>query len=1094
MRLALLALLLVTTAPAQPAIDAYISTGDNHWLGSSLPIDSAQSIGDTMDFLQKVNGVRRVYWRGLEEALWVQSMIERPENPRYYSFWQWIRRLYRDLDPDKVAVDAAHQRGMEIWGVSTLFDWGAQADTPGFGDYPANAESKLRLAHPEWVPVDKHGFRRQGGPIELAYPEARAALVKLHVDEVVRAGYDGMTLLTYVENYSMRFQDEFGYSAPIVEEFKKRHKLDITQEPFTRYASKEDWYRLRGEYVTAYLRELKAELTKHGKQLGIFISAHDIHKPQPWNVPELIRTAGAMHFDVEGWARDGVVDLLMVNGNSSGQMQDAAIRECQWLTRGTKTGVTFLTSSPHAEKWKPLQDSGIRTIIALNEDAHFAGRGALPEQTVEALASNDLARTCKALSQVTEGRLKASVDQLTPLATRGNFVQRRLALEALTSLKDASAVPVLEAALSDLENGIRCMAAQCLRTLNGPDSAKAVLAAVEKFGNHPLREMAAATLMRMQPLPRELLTDAVMNSKSTDVRIVATKALGVNATAADVPTLTKGLANPDVYPRFLAMEALGNVRRSPEATKLLIEGLNHFHPVIANRAATSLGNLATPKGFAIADAEPGLNAALGALAKRFARYTADYDGLDHAWGFRSVGNAMLAFGAAGEAALGEFVNSTDPMIARRAFEVLHLRQRPTSFSEVSEAENDAAFTHLPKQTVPPHVVQILLVDRTNGLFKTIAAAVKAARAGDTIKLTPGIYKESIVFNDKAGELTRPIVIDGQGSTLDGSDELDLAQWEALPNDVYRKVKLLRMDDAILGRWFLLFDGQIQRMGRCSKGPSAKLKQPEGLGYNEWTYSQADDAFFIRVKPGTKVAAPMRSSGVAMSGNNKHLVIRNVISTHVYNDGFNIHGWCRDVHFENIKAFECGDDGVSAHDECEYDCDGLEIARCATGITDTVFASTHYRHVTIRDCDGYDLFFLTCNAHSLTDAEIHSKAAHAVVIDGGHYNGGVCRVKFERVKLIREGATQEIRVQPNSLLELHHVTATNLNLVAVGGELRVFDSSFTGNDFLFWPGVKWTADRNAYQLKSWRFDKTSYTPATFNAWRKVMNADSASAWK
>lgn len=1113
--LLLVALLLTSALPAQPVIDAYISTGDNHWLGSSLPIDSPQSIADTMDFLQQVNGVQRVYWRGLEEATWVQTMIERQENPRYYSFWRWIRRLYRDVDPDKTAVEAAHKRGMQIWGVGTLFDWGAQADTPGFGDYPANAESKLRLAHPEWIPVDRYGFRKQGGPIELAYPEARAALVKLHVDEVLRAGYDGMTFLTYVENYSMRFQDEFGYSQPIVAEFKKRYKIDITTEPFTRYASKEDWYRLRGEYVTAYLRELKAELTKHKKQLGIFISAHDIRQPQPWNVPELMRTSGAMHFDLETWARDGIIDLFMVNGNSSPQMQDAAIRECQWLTRDTKASVTFLTSSPHGEKWKPLQEAGVRTIIALNEDAHFAGRGALPDQTMEALTSNDLAKTCKALSQVIDGKLTATVAQLAPLAEKGNLVQRRLALQALAATKDSSAVALLEAALNDPETGIRCMAAQCLRTLSGPGTPKALLAAVEKFGTHPLRETVTATLTRMQPLPRDVICDAIMNSKNTDVRIAATKALSPHVTAADVPVLEKGLANPDQYPRFLAMEALGNVRKSPEAVSILINGLNHHQVEVANRAATSLGLVGAREIAAVVKAAPAekpkpapdssattkkidLDLALAGLTRRFNRFTSDYQGVDHNWGFRSVGNAMLAFGPVGEMMLEGLTKNADPVLARHAFEVLHLRQRPASFSEVSEAEDAAAHAVWQALNVkvpePRKEGQTLLVDRANGPYKTIASAIRAAKAGDLIKLTPGTYKESVVFHDKAGEMGRPIVLDAQGSILDGSDDLDLSTWESLPNDVYKKTKLLRMDDAILMRWFLLFDGKMQRMNRCSKGPSAPLKKPEELSCNEWTYVKEDDALFIRIKPGTKVAAPMRSSGVVVDGVCKHLVIRNTISKHVYNDGYNIHGWCRDVHFENIKAFECGDDGVSAHDECEYECDGLEIARCATGITDTVFASTHYRNVTIRECDGFDLFFLTCNAHSVTDAVIHSKAARSVVIDGTRYNGGLCRVKLERVKVIREGNVQEIRVNPNSLLELSHVEAVNLNVMAVGGELRVYDSKLSGNDFLLWSATQWQGDRNEYHFKTWRKADQSYTPATFDQWRKTMKADAASVWQ
>jgi hypothetical protein len=278
---------------AEPTLDAYISTGDNHWLGSSLPIDSPRSIEDTFEFLQKACGVKRVYWRGLEEATWVQTFDERPDNCRYYSFWQWIRRLYRDVDPDVLAAQAARRRGMELWGVATMFDWGAQADAPGFGDYPSNSESRLRLQHPEWVPVDRHGFRRQGGPIEFAYPEARKALVDLHVNEMRRVGYGGAVFLTYLENYSLRFQDEFGFNPPVVMAFEKRVRRDLLKEPFTRTASREDWLRVRGGFVTDFLRELKTELVKDGRKIGVFIDPHDIRAPQPWNVPELLRAAVA---------------------------------------------------------------------------------------------------------------------------------------------------------------------------------------------------------------------------------------------------------------------------------------------------------------------------------------------------------------------------------------------------------------------------------------------------------------------------------------------------------------------------------------------------------------------------------------------------------------------------------------------------------------------------------------------------------------------------------------------------------------------------------------------------------------------------------
>ena len=104
--LALAADFQMAAGQARP-LGAYISTGDNHWVGSWLPIDSKASIEASMDFLAGL-GVNRIYWRGLEEALYVDSAREREENVRYASFWRWIRKLYAEVDPDRTAA-AGHR-------------------------------------------------------------------------------------------------------------------------------------------------------------------------------------------------------------------------------------------------------------------------------------------------------------------------------------------------------------------------------------------------------------------------------------------------------------------------------------------------------------------------------------------------------------------------------------------------------------------------------------------------------------------------------------------------------------------------------------------------------------------------------------------------------------------------------------------------------------------------------------------------------------------------------------------------------------------------------------------------------------------------
>ena len=281
---------------------------------------------------------------------------------------------------------------------------------------------------------------------------------------------------------------------------------------------------------------------------------------------------------------------------------------------------------------------------------------------------------------------------------------------------------------------------------------------------------------------------------------------------------------------------------------------------------------------------------------------------------------------------------------------------------------------------------------------TIASATKLAQAGDTIHLEPKIYYDYAGFYTKKGEPGKPVTLDGHGATLEGSDPLDVSKWKEVSPGLFANDNLIaRNDDAILGRWFFLWNGTMNHMGRTSKGRIAPFKKLEELQAGEWTFvkdpsrekppsKQVYGTFYVKIPAGQKLAdanirAPMRSAGVQMSGDNAHLVIKNITSTHVYNDGFNIHGDCRDVVFENIRAIECGDDGISAHESAEYRVDGLVSIGNSTGITDTVAAHTSYNRVFIADNLGHDLFFLDDGRYKLTNAVVLSSSQNPFSLTG-----------------------------------------------------------------------------------------------------------------
>jgi hypothetical protein len=330
---------------------------------------------------------------------------------------------------------------------------------------------------------------------------------------------------------------------------------------------------------------------------------------------------------------------------------------------------------------------------------------------------------------------------------------------------------------------------------------------------------------------------------------------------------------------------------------------------------------------------------------------------------------------------------------------------------------------------------------------TIHHAIKVALPGDTIHLEPGkIYRDYAGFYGKKGEPGKPITLDGHGATLEGSDPLDPAQWREVSPGLFAADELLpNLSDAVIGRWFFLFDGKMQLMGRTSKGRSEPLKQPEDLQPGEWTFvkdpslekppsKQIYGSFYIRLAPGTaltdaKIFVPVRSAGVQFGGDNANLVIRNLTATHPYNDGFNIHGDCRDVVFENIRAIECGDDGISAHESAQYRVDGFVSIGNSTGICDTGTAQTSYRNVFIADCVGFDLYFLDEGRYSLTNALVLSSAQNPFVVTGRAT--GDCRLTVENVYISRLVEPRSGNIAARALVEGKRCTFEGLDLKVTG---------------------------------------------------------------
>lgn len=681
---------------AETSIDCYISTGDNHWLGQSMAVDSEKSIYDALKMLKDVFNTKTLYWRGLQEAAWNRKLYYRKENYRYSTAFKWFGHLMDEIKVEQIVTRRAHSMGMEVWGVSTLGDWGSPADTPGFNDFPFCFESSLRIDHPEWAPVDKYGYRRQGGTIELAYPEARKALVDLHTQLAVEAGYDGVTLLTYVENFSLRYADEFGFSEPVVAEFKKRYGIDIRKEEFTKAASRTAWYKLRGEYVTKYLTELKESLSKAGIKLGMVIDPVNPYMPMTWStLPHIHATIGNIYMDVNKWVRDGIVDRLQVFGGVPGNVVTQTTEDMLWLTRETPVSVSLFSSNPYAAVWDKLKQKEVKTIVSLGDDQQYFLRSKIPVQSVESLKTGTIYEKMRFLSQVLDGKSTVSSVDVIPLATVDNVIMKRLALLVLGKLKDSIAVPVIEKALKDKEIGVQAAAIRALSENSRDGSINEFLNMLAKRPVHPLMEMARAALPKMRPFPKKELVEAALHNPVPEVRVTAFRLLDFHPTADMIQVYKKGLQDKDGYVRYTSAMALGKFRKNIEAIDLLIASTNHFDPVIENRAALSLAEMVLRKD-EIAMQE--YNAILQALKTLFIKSGDASARSDKEWGYRSVGNALMDCGKDGIKVLEDFTKQdTDKRLAELAWRVLTYKEKSgsNSFNLISEKENDALFDTSP---------------------------------------------------------------------------------------------------------------------------------------------------------------------------------------------------------------------------------------------------------------------------------------------------------------------------------------------------------------------------------------------------------------
>jgi hypothetical protein len=364
----------------------------------------------------------------------------------------------------------------------------------------------------------------------------------------------------------------------------------------------------------------------------------------------------------------------------------------------------------------------------------------------------------------------------------------------------------------------------------------------------------------------------------------------------------------------------------------------------------------------------------------------------------------------------------------------------------------------------------------SGPKKTLASAVALLTPGDTLHLvaTATPYHDTILLNDLAGTVDHPVIIDGHGATITGCDPLRDDWVSAGEPGLYKSDQLINQlkeanEETKLQRMFFLFDGVQQRMGRTSKGALTKFKEPAELQPGEWTYDQATKTFYVKVQStlsDVKVEAPYRQNGVALRGRKglEFVTVRNLVCVHVLNDGFNLHGYnVRNVRFENIAAYENGDDGYSPHEDVESSVDGYWASGNTSGVALALASKTKMTNMHLEG--NFAGEYLTgiggkATTDEVTNSVFIASAGGQPFLLGKHQDGA--KVKLDNVQ-ISAPDKRSIEISEKGVVEGRRLTVVGPNW-SVGGSAQIQESAIGGKSLNCLPGGTWKGEKNIYDIK------------------------------
>jgi hypothetical protein len=266
------------------------------------------AVARRMDVWREELGATTLHWREVRTRHTQARTYAAADNPRPH------QRIIEAIDWDDFAVvpRLAHERGMraELY-VSVLDEGRPLLSKRERGRSFHNAmhgqhvtwQTQFSRANPEYTVVDRPGETRQWGVLCYSYAEVREHYRRRIRQYTEGYDWDGVILCLRTQARPAAFADQFGFNAPVRAAMRERCGVDILREDF----NLDVWREVQGEFFTAFLRELRADLKPRGISISVGVQRGDIIGPPIGNWPIQWRT----------WAAEGLIDALVVDQNSS---------------------------------------------------------------------------------------------------------------------------------------------------------------------------------------------------------------------------------------------------------------------------------------------------------------------------------------------------------------------------------------------------------------------------------------------------------------------------------------------------------------------------------------------------------------------------------------------------------------------------------------------------------------------------------------------------------------------------------------------------------------------------------------------------------